>query len=59
MRFHTEDENGDWGKKQGTLPKGQCPMNQPLYISIPGGKHVHFPCPVHGEHVLRGQSIRI
>ena len=37
----------------------RCVLNDPIWISIPAGEHIHLTCPVHPQgHILYGPNIR-
>ena len=39
-------------------PHERCVLNDPIWISIPAGEHIHLTCPVHPQgHILRGSPI--
>jgi hypothetical protein len=39
-------------------PGQHCVLNDPIWISIPVGEHIHLTCPVHPcGHILRGPDV--
>jgi hypothetical protein len=40
--------------KRVPMPHLQCTLNQPIWICIPPGSHIHIKCPVHGSHRIDG-----
>jgi len=38
-------------------PRPRCTLNDPLFIAIPPGQHIHIQCPVHGSHRINGPNV--